>query len=69
VTIGYSDQYKTPVVFPDGGETADDIIRLCRSSGAIFHEDGPDDECFVVALRPKSGPELWTEISLRKSYK
>lgn len=69
MTIGYSEQYKTPAIFPDGGETADQIIQMCRSEGAIFYEDGPDDECFVVALRPKIGPELFTEGALRRSYK
>ena len=65
--IGHSEQYNCPALFPDGGETADDIIRKCRDAGAIFFEDGPDDECFVVSLRSDIGPELWTESAIRKS--
>lgn len=66
MTIGRSAQYGTAAIFPDGGETADDIIRMCREAGAIVEEDG---ECFVVALRPRIGPELWTETALRKSFR
>jgi len=66
--VGRSTQYKCPAVFPEPGETADDIIRGCRKYGAIFREDGPDDECFVVAMRPNIGAELYTEAALRRSF-
>jgi hypothetical protein len=62
----YSPQYNTPCVVALWNESADRIIAHCRRMGAIFHEDGPDDECFVVVLRPDIGPELWTESALRR---
>jgi len=62
-----SDQYGTPCVGSLNNEPADEIIAYCRKIGAIFHEDGPDDECFVVWMRKEVGPELWTERSLRGS--
>lgn len=50
--------------------TGDELIAFCREIGAVY-EDGPDpeDECFVVTLRPEIGPELWTADALRKSMK
>ena len=65
---GHSFQYGTPcVIYNDPTETADDVIETCREIGAIFHEEGPDDECFVVELRRDIGPELWTEGALRRN--
>lgn len=63
----FSTQYKTAAVVPDGKWSADDLMDECRRIGAVYYEDGPDDECFVVVLRPHIGPELWTESALRRS--
>lgn len=66
----YSTQYETRCLVPDEGEhDADDIIERCRSIGAVFYEDGPDDECFVVTLRRDVGPGLWSESALRRTFK
>jgi hypothetical protein len=65
--MNHSAQYGCPAVVARQGMTADDIIKACRDIGAIFHEDGPDDECFVVEVRSEVGPELWTERALRGS--
>lgn len=62
-----SEQYGVPCVVALQNEGADTIIKYAREIGAIFHEEGPDDECFVVWLRKDIGPELWTERSLRGS--
>lgn len=62
----WSDQYEKPCVIPFG-DSADKVIEHCRKMGAIYYEDGPDDECFVVVLRRDIGPELWTEDTLRRS--
>lgn len=62
-----SEQYGKPCVVALQNESADMIIKYARKIGAIYHEDGPDDECFVVWLRKEIGPELWTEQSLRGS--
>ena len=66
---GYARQYRTTaVVLGDGDRpTADELIEECRNIGAIFHEDGPDDELFVVDIGRGVGPELWTERALRGS--
>lgn len=63
----YAEQYGTPCVSAIHEDSADAIIAFCRENGAIYHEDGPDDECFVVVLRPDIGPELYTEQSIRRS--
>lgn len=62
-----SEQYGCPcvVVFPN--DCADTVIAHCRHMGAIYREDGPDDECFCVVLRFDVGPELYTESALRRS--
>ena len=66
---GYSIQYDTSaVILREGqGPDADTVIAYCRDIGAIFYEDSRGDQCFVVSLRPKVGPELWTERALRGS--
>jgi hypothetical protein len=63
----YSDQYRTSCVVPCNEKDPDKIIKHCRTMGALFYEDGPNDECFVVVLRPEIGPELYTEKALRQS--
>jgi hypothetical protein len=63
----WSPQYRVPCVVALWRNSADDVIDHCRDMGAIFHEDGADDECFVVVLRRDVGPELWTEQALRRS--
>ena len=65
----YSRQYQCPSVIPDGAATYEDIVEACRDQGAIYYEDGPEDECFVVTLRPNIGPELWTPRALKNSFK
>ena len=68
----WSDQYQRPcIIIPEKGEryTADNVIAHARRMGAIYHEDGPDDEGFVVELRADVGAELWTEEALRRSFK
>lgn len=66
---GYSGQYGTPalIVEPDDALSSQEIMDRCREIGATYYEDGPDDECFVVTLRPEVGPELWTPRSLARS--
>jgi len=63
----WAPQYQKPcvVVFPS--DTAQQIIDHCRAVGAIYREDGPEDECFVVVLRHDIGPELYTEEAVRRS--
>ena len=65
-TVEQYSQYGKPCVWPEPGDTAHDLMAKCREVGAIYHEDGPDDECFVVALRPTIGAELWTEAALTR---
>lgn len=65
--VGKSEEYQCPVIFPEEGDDVEQIIKACREEGAIFHEEGPSDELFVVQLRPNIGPELWTERALRES--
>lgn len=67
--MGYSTQYGTLCLVLAQGEALepDIIIEECRELGAIFYEDGPDDECFVVDIGRGVGPELWTENALRRS--
>lgn len=52
---------------PGAKFSSDDLITECRKVGAIFCEDGPTDECFVVDLGRGVGPEIWTENALRRS--
>lgn len=65
----YAGQYDTACVGLQRGNmpTADELIEECRLVGAIFYEDGPDDECFVVDFDRGVGPELYTERALRGS--
>lgn len=60
----WSDQYRTPSVIAEEGMSGHDIIAECRRVGAVYYEDGPDDECFVVTMRPNIGPEIWTKRAL-----
>lgn len=63
----YSTQYETAAIVPSDPFSPDDLMDECRRVGAIYYEDGLDDECFVVVLRPDIGPELWTESALRRA--
>lgn len=63
----WSDQYRCSCVVVYPSDKAIDIIEHCRIMGAIYHEDGPDDECFCVVLRFNVGPEIYTEAALRGS--
>ncbi len=63
----YSPQYETAALVPDGTLSPDELMDECREIGAIYSEEGPDDECFVIVLRPEIGPELWTESALRRA--
>ncbi|MGI9297061.1 MAG: hypothetical protein ACR2QC_04085 [Gammaproteobacteria bacterium] len=64
---GYSWQYKTPCLLLEEEDmpSSQEIINQCRDIGAIFYEDGPGDECFVVDVARGVGPELWTPRALR----
>lgn len=64
---GYSFQYDKPCLVLEQGHdlSSAEIIDVCRSLGAVFYEDGPDDECFVVDVARGVGPELWTPRALR----
>lgn len=64
----YSYQFQRMSVVPLKGETANEIIDRCREIGAVYYEDGPDDECFVVNMRPQIGPEIWTASALQRSF-
>ena len=67
----YSTQYDTPCLELPQGQSLDPdvVIEECREMGAIFYEDGPDDECFVVDVGRGVGPELWTECALRRTIR
>lgn len=64
--IEMAEQYGVPCVVLDGTEAASEVICFARESEAIYYEDGPDDECFVVQL-PGRPQELYTENALRRS--
>ena len=63
-------QYNTPCALLKKGDTvnAQDLIEFCRNIGAVYYEDGPDDECFVVDVDRGVGPEIYTESALRGSF-
>ena len=65
----FSYQYATPCIALEEGEqiSADDLMEECREAGAIYYEEGPDDECFVVDIGRGVGAELWTERALKGS--
>ena len=68
--ISTSGQYGVPCIKIDQpGPSAEEVITACRDHGAVFYEDGPDDECFVVDIGRGVGPELYTERALRGSLK
>lgn len=66
---GHSAQYDKPALIVEDGDdlTVQQIMDRCREIGAVYYEDGPEDECFVVTLRPNVGPELWTPRALTRS--
>lgn len=66
-SIIFAEQYGTACCVPYADETADELIERCQMEGAVFYEDGPADECYVVQLRPDVGPEIWTAAALRKA--
>lgn len=68
---GYAAQYGTPCIIVSKPDlpSADDLIEFCRENSAIFYEDGPDDECFVVDIGRGVGPEIWTARALQGSLK
>jgi len=63
----FSEQYQKPVVVPCNMTDPDRIINHCRHMGAVYDE-GDGVECFVVVLRPEVGPELYTELAIRKGF-
>lgn len=65
----WSSQFQRVSAIPLPGETPERLMARCRKIGATFFEDGPDDECFVVTLRPDVGPEVWTPRALGESMK
>lgn len=64
--VEFAEQYSVPCVAIDGTETADEVIRHARESEAVYYEDGPDDECFVIQF-PDRPQELYTGEALRRS--
>jgi hypothetical protein len=69
MSIEAHSQYGTPCVWPEDGQTAQELIAECLRVGAVYREDGPDDIAYVVALRPDVGAELWSEHALIYSLK
>lgn len=69
---GYSSQYRCRCIIlnkQNDPPAIDQLIERCRDVGAIYYEDGPVDECFVVDVGRGVGPELWTERALRGSWR
>lgn len=64
----WSDQYNVRAVVVGDETNFDAVAEECRRVGAVFYEDGPDDECFVVVLR-EVGPELYTPRALEGSLR
>lgn len=67
MSIIYAEQWNIPCLIPYENETGDELIERAQMEGAVFYEDGPDDECYCIQLRPDVGPEIWTSTALKRS--
>lgn len=64
--LGFASQYKTACVILEEGDTAQEVIDRCYEEMALFIEEG--EPCPVVDTGRGVGPELYTELSLRRSF-
>jgi len=66
---GYADQYETSCAVLKKGDLVDAeaLIEFCQNIGAVYYEDDPDDECYVVDVGRGVGPEIFTGSALRRT--